>query len=137
MFLTKQIAGGLAAMAASAGAGGPEDLGMAERGKAAEKAWAGVGAAIAWVRGLRAGREVWLRLSPAEAEALQALAEQAWKDSGGGCGLTATPIKHRRRALQKLAEARIAFDNDRLGRAQELPEPAPDVSRRKFGPLHP
>lgn len=117
MFLTKAIAKGLQLMAASAGAGGPADLGLEEHGKASDAAWDAVQAAIGWAGGLRPGRDVWLRLTPAEAAQLEALAERGWLDGGQGLGLGATAGRRCRTVLQKLTDARIAFDDDRLGRS--------------------
>lgn len=142
MFLTKAVVQGLRSVVRRAH---ERSADLATNGKGNPDLPAGFREAIAWVRGLRAGQQVGLLLSPADAEALQALAERGWEDTGRGLGMTATQGKRCRRVLQALADARTAFDDDRLGRlGQPLGRASgldasltPDVSRRKFGPAHP
>lgn len=108
MYLTKAAALGLQALAAYGGAGGPADIGIEESGRGATAAWAGVQAAISWAGRLRPGRDIVLCLTPAEAEAL---------DMGMG---VAADFVHgppaMKRAMQKLTDARLAFEDDRGGR---------------------
>ena len=113
MILTKAAAQGLKTIAAHAGAGGPADLEMAERGKAADRAWAGVEAAIDWALGLRPGRQIVLVLSPAEAEELESVFRHAL--TPGALNMPARPLG--RAALRKLQAARQAFDDDLRGKA--------------------
>ena len=121
MILTKAAICGLKDMAASASSGTAADLGMAEHGKAADRAWAGVLAAIEWCRSLRAGRDVVLVLSPAEAAAL---GEAAGRGLAAADGQTASQQRNGYAAQRKLTDALIAYGEEKTGRPERFQQPA-------------
>ena len=113
-------------MAMSARAGGPADLGMAERGKVADRAWEGVEAAIGWVLELRPGRDVVLVLSRAEAVQLASVVGQGWGDGdhAGWLG-NRRHVAACQRAMDKLRQALDASrPADRASRADRFTQPA-------------
>ena len=114
MFLTRHVIAGLRALANSSSAKLTEHRLRGEHETLAVKRyWSAVDEAIAWVDSLRHGGEVVVRLTPVEATRLAEWAEKGWRNGGCGLGLTATPIRQSRRALQKLADARADFEKDR------------------------
>ena len=120
--MTNAAMRGLKDMAASASAGSAADLGMPERGKAAAAAWDGVIAAIAWVAGLRPGRQIVLVLSPAEARALK---EAAGRGLAAADGQTASQQRNGYRAARALGAALQTIGHPLLrSRPERFEQPA-------------